>query len=305
MSDEADSTTVDNAGVMAALSGGYDAPTDAGDGGDPGTPNPQEQTTEVAPDPAAALGQVPDLSDLDPAARAYAEKRIADYQRGFTAKTTELADANRLLEQAGGNFESVQEAYEFAQLLQSNTPDGEQARASLYQALNEQYGNQGTPEPTAPTAPEGSDLSEFDLPPEIMSRLSKTDQLEARLNAMEAASAQRAEQEERAAYMQQVQGNLDRQWDAVTTEYPDLAEAEDYVFALGASTGGDLSAAADLYREIVNNAQAALYKNAASVPGGLQPSPAGAGHSSEPVQIESIKDAGKAALEFLMQHQEQ
>lgn len=300
MSDQGDDTTVDTSGVMDALSGGYDNPTDEVD---PGAAAPQEQTTE-APDPAAALGQVPDLSDLDPAARAYAEKRIADYQRGFTARTTELADANRLLEQAGGNFESVQEAYEFATLLQSNTAEGEQARASLYQALAEQYG-QGTPEPTAPTAPV-SDLSEFDLPPEIMSRLSKTDQLEARLNALDAQNAQRAEYEAQQSYMQQVTQNLDQQWDAITTEYPDLVDAEDYVFALGASTGGDLSAAADLYREIANNAQAALYQNAASVPGGLQPPPAGAGHSSEPPEsIDTIKQAGAAALDFLRQHSEQ
>lgn len=301
MSDEAESTTVDTAGVMDALMGAPEAPTDDVD---PGTEAPQEQTTE-APDPAAALGQVPDLSDLDPAARAYAEKRIADYQRGFTARTTELADANRLLEQAGGNFESVQEAYEFATLLQSNTAEGEQARASLYQALAEQYAQPTAPEaPVAPAADE-SDLSEFDLPPEIMSRLSRVDQLEARLNAAEAASAQRAEQEQQQAYMQQVQANLDSQWDAITTEYPDLVDAEDYVFALGASTGGDLSAAADLYREIANNAQAALYKNAASVPGGLAPPAIGAGHSSEPPKLETIKDAGAAALDFLMQHQEQ
>lgn len=303
MSDAAPTDVVDNAGVMDALTGGYDNPTD--DVVDPGTPAPPDTQTTDAPDPVAALGQVPDLSDLDPAARAYAEKRIADYQRGFTARTTELADANRLLEQAGGNFESVQEAYEFASLLQSNTPEGEQARASLYQALSEQYGNQGTPPAPEAPAPADGDLSEFDLPPEIMSRLSKTDQLEARLNAMESAAAARAEQEERAAYMQQVQVNLDKQWDAITTEYPDLADAEDYVFALGASTGGDLSAAADLYREITNNAQAALYKNAASVPGGLQPLPAGAGHSSEPPKLETLKDAGAAALDFLLQHQEQ
>lgn len=300
MSDE-DTTTVDTSGVMDALTGGYDEPTD--DNVDPGTPAPQEQTTET-PDPLAALGPVPDLSDLDPAARAYADKRIADYQRGFTARTTELADANRLLEQAGGNFDSVQEAYEFATLLQSNTTEGEQARASLYQALAEQYAQPKAPETVVPETPD-SDLSEFDLPPEIMSRLSQVDQLKARLDAAEAQSAQRAEQEAQQAYMQQVQTNLDKQWDAVTTEYPDLVDAEDYIFALGASTGGDLAAAADLYREIQNNAQAALYKNAASVPGGLQAPAVGAGHSTEPPKLETIKDAGAAALDFLMQHQEQ
>ena len=299
MSDEATPTdVVDNAGVMEALTGGYDNPTDEVD---PGASAPQEQTTD-APDPAAALGQVPDLSDLDPAARAYAEKRIADYQRGFTQKTTELANANRLLEQAGGNLEQVQEAYEFASLLQSNTPEGEQARASLYQALAEQYGQPSNPQVQEPQVPEAGDLSEFDLPPEIMSRLTKADQLEARLNAMEAAQQARAEQEAQQAYMQQVQANLDKQWDAITTEYPDLVDAEDYVFALGASTGGDLAAAADLYREITNNAQAALYRNAASVPGGINPLPAGAGHSSEPPKLETLKDAGAAALDFLKQH---
>jgi len=300
MSDQGESTdVVDNAGVMAALQGDvYEAPTDDVD---PGTPAPQEQTTEDAPDPAAALGEVPDLSDLDPAARAYAEKRIRDYQAGFTKRTTELADANRLLEQAGGNFESVQEAYEFAQMLQSNTPEGEQARASLYQALAEQYGQQ-QPETTPTPVEEASDLSEFDLPPEIMSRLSKTDQLEARLNAFEAQAQASAEREQQAQYLQQVQDNLNQQWDRVTTEYPDLIEAEDHIFALGASTGGDLAAAADIYREIVNSAQAALYQGAASVPGGLAPLPAGAGSSVEPPQLETFQDAGKAALDFLRQH---
>lgn len=299
---DADSTVVDNAGVMAALQGLPPEPTD---NVDPGDGAPEGQTTEVTPDPAAALGPVPDLSDLDPAARAYAEKRIADYQRGFTTRTTELADANRLLEQAGGNFESVQEAYQFASLLQSDSPEGEEARASLYQALAEQYG-QATPEPTVAPATPDSDLSEFDLPPEIMARLSKADQAIARLDALESGMQARAQQEEQARYQQQVMDNLNQQFDRVVTEYPDLAEAEDYIFALGASTGGDLAAAADLYREIVNGAQAALYQGSASVPGGIQAPVAGAGNSDVPPEpITDFKQAGAAALDYLKLHMQQ
>lgn len=300
MSDEA--PLVDASAVTAAIEA-FDGPT--GLESDPGAqpPAPEGQTPDPAqtpePDYTAELGEVPDLSDLDPAARAYAETRIKDFQRAFTQKTTEIAPLRQLLEAAGGNAQEIADAVEFAQQVR-NDPE---AQASLYQALKAHYEAQGTPEAPLAATPEGvTDLSEFDLPPEIAAMLTAAQQTSTRLDAYEAREQAREAENQMVQFEQQVKDNLFTQWDGILEEYPDLADAENYIFALGASTGGDLVAATDMYREMTNGAVAAVYKNAAAVPGGISPSPAGAGSSTEPLQLDTMEDAGVAALEFLTQH---
>lgn len=282
---------------QAATADGTDPAAEVTDSGlEPGT-DPTQQPAQVAPQTTedGPLGPVPDLSDLDPAARAIVEKRIADFQSGFTKRTTELSEAHRFLTDAGMSAEDALAAAQFVQQVQ-NDPE---ARAGLYQALKEQFEAEQTPEPT-PENPLG-DLSDYeDLPPEIRDRLLATDALTARLDAIEAAETARQKEQAEAAYLAEIESNLETQWNGITEAYPDLndPDVEADVFALGASTGGNLAQAVDIYRRIENRAQAKLHAGA-SVPGGTGSLPAGAGHSTEPQPIENFEDAGKAALEFL------
>lgn len=253
-----------------------------------------EQTPDVSP-----LGPIPDLSDLDPEVRALVQKRISDFQSGFTRATTKLKDADRILQGTGADPDAILEAYTFQQMLMDDGPEGDEARDRLYQALNAQYGNkpaaQDTPTPETPEDP----FSEFDLPPEIREALLDSRELKAEFAAMKAERVEAQREQAQAAYLQEVVDDLSGKWTEITAEYPDLAEAEDAIFALGASTNGDLLAAVDIYRSIEARAQAKLFEGAVNVPGGQVSPPAGGGHSTEPVEILDFKQAGAAAKEYL------
>jgi hypothetical protein len=252
-----------------------------------------EQTPVESP-----LGPIPDLSDLDPDARAIVQKRISDFQRSYTEKTTKLADAQRILEGTGTDPEAILEAYQFQQLLSDPGPEGDDARARLYQALNAQYGTQPQQQAPTPETPEDP-FSEYDLPPEIRDALSMVPQLKAQLDQFTATQQEYAQQQAQQAYLQEVVDDLQGKWGSITTERPDLSDAEDAIFALAASTDGNLLAAVDLYDSIERKAQAKLFAGSANVPGGSVSPPAGGGHSTEPVVLEDFKQAGKAAEEFL------
>lgn len=293
MSDMGDeSGALDTSAVMAALSG---EPTNDEPVVDPGAVTEPVTEQPTTPDD---LGPDPDLSDLDPAQRAFLEQRIQQLRGDYTRKTTEIAPIRQLLEQAG-DPQAIQDAWEFAQALQ-NDPT---VRAQLFAALQAEAGNSTTQEPVAPEDP----FSDYDLPPEIRDRLTRVDALDQRLAAFEQHQAQAAAEQQQQAYIQEVAGDLTKQWDSITTTYPDLlgetreeADAiEEEVFALGAHTNGNLAEAVDLYRRIENRAQARLFKGSAHVPGGSVAPPAGGGHSTEPVEISTFKDAGAAAVEYL------
>lgn len=293
MSDMGDeSGTLDTSAVMAFLS---EEPASTEPVADPGVVT--EPTTEQPPTPDD-LGPAPDMSDLDPAQRAFLEQRIQQLRGDYTRKTTEIAPIRQLLEQAG-DPQAIQDAWEFAQALQNDPA----VRAQLFAALQAEAGVATTQEPVAPEDP----FSEYDLPPEIRDRLTRVDSIESRLAAFEQHQAQTAAELQQQAYVQEVASDLTNQWDSITTTYPDLlgetreeADAiEEEVFALGAHTNGNLAQAVDLYRRIENRAQAKLFKGSAHVPGGSIAPPAGGGHSTEPVEIATFKDAGAAATEFL------
>jgi hypothetical protein len=310
MSDMGDeSTTVDTAAVMAALTGDdYDAPTDDSyeEYDDSQEVDPGEDDTDQYEDDDAApdddLGPDPDLSDLDPAQRAFLEKRIVDLRRLTTEKTTRAAEAMRVLDAAGGNAQDVQDAYEFAQALQNDPA----VRAQLFAALQAEQAQSGSqPEPDASS---DDDLSDYDLPPEIRARLSKVDELQSRFDALDAREAERVEQENRAAYVQEVYDDLAGQWQDISEAYPDLQgqnaqeakEIQEDIMSLGADTNGDLGLALDKFRRIEARAQNRLKTGAARVSGGSTTPPRGAGHSTEPPEpITDFKEAGAAAFEYL------
>lgn len=300
--------SVDPAAVVAALEQGFQA-----EGPEPTQNEPvNEPVQDPGTEPAAAqtedpLGPIPDLSDLTPEARAVVMKRIGDFQRGYTEKTTKLSDANRILQAAGGDPNAVLEAYEFAQTLSSDSPEGEAMRARLYQSLMQQYGQQGAPQESQETANPEDPFSDYDLPPEIKDRLLKTDALEERIARWEAAQEQQAAQQQYEQYMAEVINDLDTKYAELTNEFPDLQgntpeEAktiEKTIFALGAWSDGNLVEAVNMYRDMENLFLSRLKSGAVSVPGGSVTPPAGGGHSTEPVEINDLKDAGAATKEFL------
>lgn len=309
MSDMGDESVVDTAAVVAALAGEqYDTPTDdsAEEYDNEQNVDPGEDDTEYENDDAPAeddLGPDPDLSDLDPAQRAFLEKRIADLRGDYTRKTTKAAEALRVLEAAGGNAEELQDAYEFAQALQNDPA----VRARLFAALQAEQAEQSG---TQPETPADDPFSDLDLPPEIRDRLSKVDALEARFAALDAREAEYAAQKQFDAYVQESADDLTGQWNDIIEAYPDLlgsnakeaAAIEAEIFALGATTEGNLAAALDIYRGIEARAQNRLIGGAASVQGGALTPPRGSGHSTEPPKpIETFKEAGAAALEYLSQ----
>lgn len=301
MPDEAgDAGVLDTAAVMDFIQNSGEAPdttpADApasGDHGGQAAPNEQTPTTDP-------LGPDPDVSDLEPAVQALVNQRVLELRQGFTKRTTELADANRILEAAGGDPEAVLEAYQFQQMLMDDSAEGANARAQLYQALAAQYGSQQEPA-SQQIVPETQDdpFSEYDLPPEIKDALSLVPQLKQQLDSITAGQEQQAQEFARQQYVQEVYEDLSNKWNEITTEYPDLAEYEEAVFALGAHTNGNLLAAVDIVRSIEAQAQSKLFQGSANVPGGLATPPVGGGHSTEPVVIETFKDAGKASIEFL------
>jgi hypothetical protein len=290
--------TFDRDGAISALEAGFAAgetPVTEPEGqvDDPGTPDPEQQTDDGLP--------VPDLSDLDPAARAAVEARIRDFQRGWTERTTKLSDANRILQAAGGDPENLMEAYTFQQMLMDEGPDGVEARARLLQALT----NGATPQPQE-TAEEDP-FADYDLPPEIRDRLNQVGSLNERLSRFEAAQEEAAAREAHQTYVNEIVADLDERYGEMVEAFPDLAgnsveegqAIEEEIMALGAFTGGDLGAALDLYRRIEGRALSRLEAGAVSVPGGATTPPAGGGHSTTPVEINSIKDAGAATKEYL------
>lgn len=259
------------------------------------TAAPNEQTPTPNP-----LGPDPDVSDLDPATQALVNQRVLELRQGFTKRTTELADANRILEAAGGDPEAVLEAWTFQQMLMDDSAEGADARARLYQALNSQYGAQPPAvEPAVQDTTPDDPFSEYDLPPEIKEALSLVPQLKQQLDAINANQQAQEQEFAKQQYIQEVYEDLSNKWSLITTEHPDIAEYEDAVFALGAHTNGNLLEAVDIVRGIEARAQAKLFAGSVNVPGGQVSPPAGGGHSTEPVVIETFKDARAAALEYL------
>jgi hypothetical protein len=275
---------------------------------EPATPNDDDNT----PDPSDPLfRELPDFSDLDPAQKAYLEKRVNDWRSDYTNKTTKLADANRILTEAGGDPQAVLDAYEFAQALQ-NDPE---VRARLFQALEaEQRQQQPNPQEQVTTTDPADPLSEYDLPPEILNTLKAVPGLESRLAAFEEAQAAAQQEQFQQQYLQEVVEDLSGQWDKITEAYPDLLganqeearEIEEEIFAYAAHTNGNLAQATDLWRRAEARAQARLYEGSVNVPGGLASPPIGAGHSTEPpAEIKTFKDLREPVTEFLQQYMNQ
>jgi hypothetical protein len=292
-----DSAAFDSAAVIDFInSGGYDdAPAQEGDPADDGT-------TQVEQTPVAdLLGPDPDTSDLDPAVAALVNKRVLELRQGLTKRTTELSDANRILEAAGGDPEAILEAWSFQQSLLDDGPDGDAARARLYQVLEAQYGQQVAEQVVPnPEATPDDPFAEYDLPPEIRDILATVPQLKARLDAQDENAEAAAQQAAHDQYVYEVYNDLEVKLNEVTTEFPDLVDAKDDLIDLSYSTNGNVLKAMDKYRAIEARIAERLLDGAVNVPGGLVTPPVGGGHSSEPpVEFTDFKSLRGPVQEFL------
>lgn len=299
-----DAGVLDTAAVMAFIQN---------DGGttDP-APDPTPDPTPVAADPATAapeveqtptadpLGPDPDVSDLDPAVQALVNARVLELRQGFTKRTTELADANRILEAAGGDPEAVLEAYSFQRMLMDDGPEGVEARDRLRQALNAQAGTQPTAPEPAPEATPDDPFSEYDLPPEIKEALLDARQLKAEFASIREGQEAHTAELARQAYVQEIAEDLTSKLGEITTEYPDLADAENDLIDLSYSTNGNLMEAVNKYRALEARITSRLFEGSVNVPGGQVSPPAGGGHSTKPPEdYKDIKSLRGPVTEYL------
>lgn len=278
-----DAGVLDTAAVMDFIQNNGQEADPAPDPVTPDVDPAPPAATEAEPTPIAdPLGPDPDVSDLDPATAALVNRRVLELRQGLTKRTTELADANRILEAAGGDPEAVLEAFTFQQMLMDDSPEGAEARDRLYQALSAQRGTQPAAPEATPEATPDDPFSEYDLPPAIMEALNDARQLKAEFASIRATQEARDQAAAHQAYVNDIAEDLTAKLGEITAEYPDLADAEDDIVSLSYSTNGNLLEAMNLYRSIEARAQAKLIAGSANVPGGVVTPPAGGGHSTEP-----------------------
>jgi hypothetical protein len=301
MPEEADGYAVDTAAVADFINSGGEGYDDAPD---PQVDPAQDAATQVEQTPEPLLGPDPDVSDLPPDVQALVNQRVLELRQGLTRRTTELADANRLIE-AAGDPDSLLEAWTFQQQLMADGPEGDEIRARLYQALTSQYGAQtpAVPSATPEVTPSVDPFAEYDLPPEISNVLAMVPQLQQQLQQLTAANEAAAQEQAQAQYVQDVANDLTSRLSEITTEFSDLAGAEDDILNLAYSTDGNLLAAVDLYRELESRIASRLFEGAVNVPGGSVTPPVGGGHSTEPpAEITNFKDLRGPVTEWLEQH---
>jgi hypothetical protein len=311
-----------NAYIQQNFGSADDAP--AGDAGEQTPPNPATDpaagdTTPPAQQQTPPEGDQqqqgedfgvpdPDLTDLDPAARAYAEQRVLQLRQKMTEVTTEAADLRRMAESVGG-VETLSALIGEIQAIQAD-PRGSVAQ-NLYNSLRQQFEAEGdSPQQAAAKAAQTvddaaeGDLSDYDLPPEVMAKIGMVDELLEWRNSVEADRQAQAEAAARADFEARSTADLIRQWGDLEVAYPDLKgdeKAMNRIAALAHSTNGNLVQAHDMYREIVNDVRQSMHDHAANVPGGITTPPAGASNSQTPQEFDSIEDPalGAAAIEMI------
>lgn len=205
----------------------------------------------------------PDLSSLDPTARAAAEAAIRNYQSMATPKLQEAAEFRKLTEQYGGT-EKIQQIAEFYQRLDTDPQFARQVADQLNTALG---GQQPVTEVVPPveagnaeTIPEGVDLA--DLPPEIANAYRRMEQMVQTIDAREAAAAQRVQEQE-------IIAQYTRDEHEIMQANPSYDEADrNAIYSLAYYHGQDLKEAHKAYQSIIQHDRARYIaeKNAAPAP---------------------------------------
>jgi len=294
-----------------------EASSDEGEAGvEPGTEGQVAAAESPAPEPteSPAAEEKPaaeeeeflpraDLESLlegvtDPGAREAITTAYKSFQRGFTQKSQELSGLRRAFEGIDPN--QAREAYDFVQNLATDRDFATRVHSELAQALELAGASPAQAEAEATRQVESAlagDLEDFGVSPDNP-LVKQVAALEARQADWERREQERVQQAQRDAEIAAIQ----RQDQKIRRERTDLDDdAMNAVYALGASTGGDLEAAVEIYDALTERIVTDYVARKSAPAGAAAAPPAGATHSEEPVVIQNMDDAGKIAAERIKQ----
>lgn len=285
-------------GAIEALS--VDVPFERGEQApDPQVVTPEPQQAPVTPDPAQQQPQdtwdnlpAPDLSSLDPQARAAAEAAIKGFQATFTQKTQAIAPIRQLADQVGG-AEKLQQIAEFYQRLDTDRDFARQVYDQLGTALdaNGQPAQQvpGTPQAT-PAVETPSEFDLNDLPPEIARAYTQMQEMQNSIN-------QTLQQQEQQRYEAEVLAQYTRDEQQILQANPSYTKADmDGIYSLAYANGGDLKAAHAYYQQIEQNLLTRYMDGKNNVPA---PTPLPGARGEVPSGVNDLKTARQGAIEAL------
>lgn len=252
---------VDHQAVQAAITG--NAPEAA-----PVVAEP----AQVEPTPFTAV----DPSNLPPEALEKYKSMQADYTR----KTQEIAEQRKVYESLG-EVDQVKQIVEFYNRLGQEPEFAKQ----VVDTLEKQY---GWNTPAVPEVPTPDPFEEYDLPPELVEKLSTVDSLQERLDKYDserqvmdlAAELQRADMAVRQANPHYTEQDMERVWNLVD------------------ATQGDLPRAQLMYEEWKQGIVSEFIASKSEVPQGIAPAPTDVSHAETPHTFDSIADATTAAVAF-------
>lgn len=249
-----------------------------------GTPEPTP-VAQVVPD---VQEQVESFTQLDPTTL---PQELQDYyksmQADYTRKTQELAGQRKQYEEYG-DFDSVKQKIEFFNRFDSDPQFAAQVVKELTPKLTDYLGNPVEPVVTPPS----TDLSDYDLPQELLDKLNSYD---TKLAEFDIKAAQAEEQRQLA----EVSNNLQRAEMAIRQDNPDYTDDDmNNVYDLLYTTQGDLFAAREKYEAMQTQALARYLKSKGDIPTGVQPVGNDIQHANTPVKFKTIEEATNAATEY-------
>lgn len=267
----------------------------------PPAPESTAPTGDILPDPPEDEEFIPraDLESLlegvtDPGAREAITTAYKSFQRGYTQASQKVSGLRRAFE--GIDPQQAREAYDFVQNLTTDRDFATRVHGELAQALELQGASPAAADAEASRQIESAmagDLEDFGVDPSNP-LVSKVASIEARQAEWERKMQERDAQAQREAQIR----DIERMDQKIRRERSDLDDDDmNAVYALAASTGGDLEAAVELYDGLVERTVTNYVAKKSAAPGAAAAPPSGAPHSEEPVVIENVDQAHKIALE--------
>lgn len=220
----------------------------------------------------------------------------ADYTRSKQG-ISEEARAYEALNEYGG-AEAALEAVQFAQALSTDPNYALQVHEQLTEALTAagltpaQASAEAERQIEEAAAPVAYDDDEYGADNPLVQKLSSVEQ------ELQSIKQWRAQEEERAIHIS-MEREVNRQEAEILNKHPEWANEEDLeaVYALAYSTGGNLIAAAEQYKQLQDRMMENWINQKSQVPAGLAPTPsAGAPNAEEPTKITSLFDPRLEAL---------
>ena len=263
---------------------------------------PEATTQEETPEAEDFIPRA-DLESLlegvnDPQAREAITTAYKSFQRGFTQKSQEVSGLRRAFE--GIDPAQAREAYDFVQNLTSDRDFATRVHGELAQALELAGASPAQAEAEATRQVESAmagDLEDFGVSPDNP-LVKKVTELESRQAQWE----QRESERQADARRQSEIAAIERQDQAIRRQRKDLDDdAMNAVYQLAASTGGDLEAAVEVYDALTERIVTDYVARKSAAPGAAAAAPTGAPHSEAPVEITSVDEAHKIAVERVKQ----